>query len=248
MLQWSDGLGAVSRLLRGLGLRARPPYPADRSRTMAIRPTRKHRPLADRGVYLALFTLVLVRHELRMGYLSGRHTLMLVILSLPWAAAGTSSARRARGQAHLDVDDWPRAAGLLALAGHRSRPPSIFQIKPAHPSRWGHREAGRWLAGERSAGRRGARHPRAGRRSSRSCRLTTTGTSARRSPTRTSPTSSWETTSCGPRAVGRRRSARCSAYAAEPVAGFPEREGGRAVGVWVYRFDTARRRGRGCIP
>ena len=58
------------------------------------------------AVYLALFTLVLVRHELRMGYLSDRHTLTLVTLSLPWAAAGTFvCARGLARQAPLDTPD-----------------------------------------------------------------------------------------------------------------------------------------------
>jgi hypothetical protein len=98
------------------------------------------------AIYLALFSAVLTRHVLKMGYLSDRHTLTLVILALPWAAAGTFVC--ARGIA-VKLHWGPRLSrtaavvGLLALVATGI----VLQSKPAHPSRWGHWMAGRWLDG-----------------------------------------------------------------------------------------------------
>ena len=100
-------------------------------------------------VYLGpLLALIVVRHATTLGYLSGRHALTLV--------AGRPSRGRRRGSgpgsgaspAALRLGDRARArrlgvAGLAALivaGGRRSR------SKAAHPSRWGHWAAGRWLA------------------------------------------------------------------------------------------------------
>src|SRR5262249_34086604 len=103
------------------------------------------------AIYLALFCMVLVRHASRMGYLSDRHTLMLVVASIPWAAAG--------------VFVWARGLAHKLRWGHRTcrvaRVAAVFalvatgiclQSKPAHPSRWGHWAAGRWLAAHAGSG------------------------------------------------------------------------------------------------
>lgn len=97
------------------------------------------------AVYLAMFSLVLIRHTLRLGYLSDRHTLMLVLATIPWAAAGTFVC--ARGLAiKLRLGLRARrvagvsAVSAMVLAG------VVLQAKTSHPSRWGHWAAGEWLA------------------------------------------------------------------------------------------------------
>ncbi len=45
--------------------------------------------------YLVIFGLILVRHASHLGYLSGRHTLSLAFLSVPWAAAGLTGGKSA---------------------------------------------------------------------------------------------------------------------------------------------------------
>ncbi|WP_422926540.1 glycosyltransferase family 39 protein [Singulisphaera sp. PoT] len=95
-------------------------------------------------VYLGLFSLVLVRHALRMGYLSDRHSLTLIATSIPWAAAGTficalRLSRVLRWNTRLSVRVGTLAIVILmASAGY-------LQAKPSHASRWGHWAAGQWL-------------------------------------------------------------------------------------------------------
>ena len=53
--------------------------------------------LADAGgvegrlllVFSGIYLLALLRHSVMLGYLSGRHVMPLVVVSIPWAAAGT---------------------------------------------------------------------------------------------------------------------------------------------------------------
>jgi len=97
------------------------------------------------GIYLGLFSLILARHALKMGYLSDRHTLTLVVASIPWAAAGTFVCARGIALKLRWSPSFARwAGGVTALAlvvvG------VSLQSKPAHPSRWGHWAAGHWLA------------------------------------------------------------------------------------------------------
>ncbi len=97
------------------------------------------------GTFAAVFSAILVRHAATFGYLSDRHVLSLVIVTLPWSAAGLRSASQWLGNRR----NWsePRRArlraaclGALILAGIG------VQSKPAHASRDGHRAAGAWLA------------------------------------------------------------------------------------------------------
>ena len=67
------------------------------------------------GVFAAVFLLALVRHATSLGYLSGRHTLPLVLVSVPWAAAGTFVCLRGLGVKL----PWSRRVGLGR--GHRGR-------------------------------------------------------------------------------------------------------------------------------
>ena len=96
-------------------------------------------------VYLVVFSAIAIRHASTLGYLSGRHALSLIVVSIPWASAGiwawVSGFPARRG---LTPGQGRRLgyAGLaaLALVG------ILAQAKAGHPSRWGFRAAGLWLA------------------------------------------------------------------------------------------------------
>jgi hypothetical protein len=95
--------------------------------------------------YAICFVTIVCRHALNLGYLSGRHALGLVILSMPYAAFGM------RGVARF----LHAFMGSNALAGRRAALVSLAlmlgagvaaQAKGSHSSRWGHQEAARWLS------------------------------------------------------------------------------------------------------
>lgn len=97
------------------------------------------------GTFAAVFSAILAQHAARSGYLSDRHVLSLVIVTLPWSAAGLRATAQWLGSRR----GWPeprrtrlRAAclGALMIAG------IVVQSKPSHASRDGHRAAGEWLA------------------------------------------------------------------------------------------------------
>jgi Dolichyl-phosphate-mannose-protein mannosyltransferase len=96
-------------------------------------------------VYLIAFSAIAIRHASTLGYLSGRHALSLIVVTIPWASAGTwawlSGFPARRG---LSPDRGRRLgyAGLAALAILGT----TAQAKAGHPSRWGYRAAGLWLA------------------------------------------------------------------------------------------------------
>jgi 4-amino-4-deoxy-L-arabinose transferase-like glycosyltransferase len=97
------------------------------------------------AVFAAILLFALVRHSTTLGYLSSRHTLALVLLSVPWAAAGTFVCMRGLGMKLPWSRPLARTAGIVGttvvaaiLVG--------YQLRPSHPSRWGHWAAGRWLA------------------------------------------------------------------------------------------------------
>jgi hypothetical protein len=144
--QWAEGLGWILAFFAVWGL-ARDRF----IRRMIAESGGGERPDPDNAgrrlvtAYLVLFTAVLARHEMRMGYLSHRHVLTLVVASLPWAAAGVYVCAR-RASAALALRPGPaRSAGLAILAAALVTSVSL-QLKPPHPSRWGHLAAGRWLA------------------------------------------------------------------------------------------------------
>jgi hypothetical protein len=100
------------------------------------------------GVFTAVFLLALVRHTMALGYVSGRHTLPLVAIAVPWAAAGTFVCLRGLG---VKLPWSPRTAwatgivaGVLVVSIL-----VVYQLRPGHPTRSGHRAAGRWLAAHR---------------------------------------------------------------------------------------------------
>jgi hypothetical protein len=186
------------------------------------------------AVYLALFSALLVRHAMTLGYLSGRHSLTLVIVALPWAAAGLFAAgRRVADWCRMDGARRPRA-GRLALAVVLASG-VVAQAKPSHPSRWGHRAAGHWLASHAGEGdavldTRGWAAFASGLRSYDYWHVRQAFTDARlafvvvgadelRAESRRAETL---------RAV--------LAYACEPAAAFPAREGGSTEDVRIYRY------------
>ena len=235
-LQWSEGLGGVLAFLAFWGLvrdgHIRRIAQADDG-DQRPDPNNQGRWLA--AVYLAIFTSVLVRHELRMGYLSGRHTLTLVTLSLPWAAAGAFVTARGLCLKLYWGRNTARVAGILLLLAAVGVGVSL-QLKPAHPSRWGHRAAGLWLAEHAAPGdavldTRGWAafvsgvpaydywHVRQALTDAK-LRYVVVGDDELRAPSRRAATLN---------AV--------LAYAATPAADFPEREGGLKTGIHVYRYQ-----------
>jgi hypothetical protein len=95
-------------------------------------------------VFALLFIAILVRHANSLGYLSERHALPLVLVSMPWAASGLRTVwDRATNRFHLAPRRSRRLAAVLiamAVVGGLA-----FQSRPTHPSRWGHQAAGEWL-------------------------------------------------------------------------------------------------------
>lgn len=98
--------------------------------------------------FIAIYTLALVRHSALLGYLSGRHTMALVLATTPWSAAGTFVCLRGIAVKSRMGPRLARGAGIAAvvitLAGS-----ATVQTRPSHLnhlSRLGHLEAGRWLA------------------------------------------------------------------------------------------------------
>jgi hypothetical protein len=97
----------------------------------------------------AAILLAVTRHAAAFGYLSDRHAMTLVYLSLPWAAAGALDlGRRAAAWfgwgpgRRVRIRYYALVVLVVACVG--------AQMRPAHASREGHRQAGLWLA--RAAG------------------------------------------------------------------------------------------------
>jgi hypothetical protein len=187
------------------------------------------------AVYLLLFTAVLIRHAMGLGYLSGRHVLTLVVATLPWAAA--ASLRIADRLAQLGA--WSEqacrrrailAVSLLVVLG------VVLQCKPYHASRWGHAAAGRWLAANASESEavldtRGWAAFVSGRRSYDYWHVRQALTDA---------SLSYIVVGADELAARSRRAATLRAmlaFAGHQVASFPERQGGADVGVLIYRFQ-----------
>jgi hypothetical protein len=186
-------------------------------------------------VYLVAFSAIAIRHASTLGYLSGRHTLSLVVVSVPWASAGLwvwvsgFSARRG-----LTLAQGRRLgyAGLTALAVIGI----VVQAKAGHPSRWGYWAAGLWLA-ERAEPDDAVLDTRGWASfvrgipgydywhvrqalSDRSLKYVVVGSDELKAKSRRAATL---------RAM--------LAHAGKPVATFAGRRDGRGSGVEVYRFD-----------
>ncbi len=187
------------------------------------------------GVYLLLFTAIVVRHASSLGYLSGRHALTMVVLSLPWVGAGLWSWARAlparRGLSLVEARRLATVglAGLIAVG-------VTAQVKAMHPSRWGHWAAGQWLIqnAEPNAAvldtRGWAGFVRGG--------LVYDTWHIRQALT--DPRLAFVVVGSDELAAGTHRAATYQAllaHAGSPVAEFPERQGGADVGVRVYHFN-----------
>jgi hypothetical protein len=95
-------------------------------------------------IYCTLFGAILVRHATVAGYLSDRHTLSIALVTLPWSAVGISEIRQA-----IRSRLRPRrglVAMRVALLASVVLAAAYFQVRDGHPTRWGHRAAGEWLA------------------------------------------------------------------------------------------------------
>lgn len=187
------------------------------------------------AAYAALFAAILVRHASTLGYLSGRHELALVIVSLPWAAAGALACWEWLARVRQWNDSRRRLAGVLALSALVVAG-IVVQAKPPHPSRWGHWAAGRWLLAHSEPSdavldTRGWASFVSGGTSydywhvrqaltDAHLRYIVVGSDELAAPSRRAETL---------RAV--------LAYAAAPVASFSLRQGGRDAGVQVFRFQ-----------
>lgn len=97
------------------------------------------------GVFAAIFLTALVRHSSTLGYVSGRHTLPLVAIAVPWAAAGTFVCLRGLALKLPWSLHTARAVGILATALVVTTLVA-YQLRPSHPTRRGHWAAGQWLA------------------------------------------------------------------------------------------------------
>jgi hypothetical protein len=98
-----------------------------------------------------VFAGLMVRHATQLGYLSGRHALSLALAGTPWAAAGLrAAAARVSGWMRLGPARASRlrVAGVVAMVAVGVS----AQLRPAHASRWGNREAGRWISRHAGAG------------------------------------------------------------------------------------------------
>jgi hypothetical protein len=99
-------------------------------------------------IFATVYGLALLRHCTALGYLSGRHIMVLVMASVPWAAAGTYVCGRGLA-VHLRLS--PRLARIAAgcVLGVAIAGSIVVQMRPTHLnhlSRWGHWAAGQWLA------------------------------------------------------------------------------------------------------
>jgi hypothetical protein len=97
------------------------------------------------AVFAGVFVLVLLRHGTSLGYLSGRYALPLVLISTPWAAAGTFVCLRGLGVKL----PWSRPAAwasAIVATGLVVATLVVYQLRPGHVTRWGHWAAGQWLA------------------------------------------------------------------------------------------------------
>jgi hypothetical protein len=231
--QWSEGLGWVLVIFALWGLL--------RDRTVRTRiargggwadPDNTGRWLVL--AYLVPFSLVLVRHEMRMGYLSHRHVLTLVVLSLPWAAAGVLVCAL-RSAELLGLGRRPARILATALVALAVTAGAALQLRPSHASRWGHKAAGSWLAAHAAPGEsvldtRGWAAFVSGVPSYDYWHVRQALTDARLS---------YVVVGDDELRADSRRAATLRAllaYTSEPAAVFPERRGGRDVGVRVFRY------------
>jgi len=102
---------------------------------------------------VGLNVLLLLYLAMSLGYVSERHTVLVVLLSCVFAAAALEPLARAvtvlPGLGRLVI--WPGATPwvCLVLLVASALP---YTLKPLHPQREGHKHAGQWLAGNLGEG------------------------------------------------------------------------------------------------
>jgi hypothetical protein len=180
------------------------------------------------------YAAVLIRHAMVAGYLSDRHCASIAVLLTPRAGVGLIGLARASAD-RLAMGPGRRhrlaisAVGLLAIGGVAA------QLKPGHPSRWGHQAAGLWLA-DRAGPEQAVLDTRgwaafvSGLRSYDPWHIRQALTDSRLA---------YVVVGDDELTARSRRAETLTAlldYAAEPVATFPSREGDSEIGVRVYRF------------
>jgi hypothetical protein len=186
------------------------------------------------GVYLILFSAVVIRHATVMGYLSGRHALTLVVATVPWVGGGIWSWARSMPERRRLSRGASRRLAVVGLATLIALGVTV-QVKAMHPSRWGHWAAGQWLIAnarpeDAVLDTRGwARFVRGEpgydywhvrqALTDEKLAFVVVGTDELRSKSKRAATL---------RAM--------LSYAGELVAEFPDREGEQGVGVRIYRF------------
>ncbi|HEV3166882.1 MAG TPA: glycosyltransferase family 39 protein [Isosphaeraceae bacterium] len=219
---WAEDLGWILAPLAVLG-------------AWRLRASESHRSTQRMlALYIILFTLILVRHTMTLGYLSGRHALTLVLVSLPWSAA-MIVAIGDRLAARRSWDDARRLRWRIVCLGALVVAGLVVQARSAHPSRWGHWAAGRWLAqhmdpSEAVLDTRGWASFVSDRTSYDYWHVRQAFTDAKLA---------YIVVGTDELSANSRRGATLQAvlaYAATPVISFPEREGGADPGVAIYRF------------
>jgi hypothetical protein len=185
-------------------------------------------------VYVILFSAVVIRHATSLNYLSGRHALTLVLATVPWVGAGIWAWTR----------NWAARRGLSPRGGRRVAIAAItllvglgvtVQVKGMHPSRWGHHAAGEWLLAHST--------PDEAVLDTRGWALFVRGGSGydywHVRQALTDHKLAYIVVGTDELKAHSKRAATLRAllaYAATPVAQFPDREGQESVGVQVYRF------------
>lgn len=190
-------------------------------------------------IYAFVFSVILIRHAMKFGYLSSRHTLSLVLVSLPFASfAMMRMAACVRARLMSAGADSPRsrvvrrgaaitAILVIAVGAQLHHAP--------HVSRWGHGEAGRWLASH-SAGNEKVLDTR-GWATFVSERPAHDYWHVRQAIV--DPALAYVVVDEDERTASSRRGETLRAilaYAAEPIAEFPDRRGADTIGVRIYRF------------
>jgi hypothetical protein len=187
------------------------------------------------GAFVAVYLAALVRHGTSLGYLSGRHLLPLVIVSVAWAAAGTFVCLYRLG-GKLAIRPTTKRLALVSASAFVVVVMVAYQVRTSHQSRWGHWAAGRWLAENAEPGQeildtRGWARFVAGFANGYDYWHVRQALCDRKLSYVVVGHDELEADSPRSRTLGA-----ILAFAATPVQDFPVRIGGRNVGARIYRF------------
>jgi hypothetical protein len=188
------------------------------------------------GTFAAVYAAALVRHGMTLGYLSGRHLLPLVIVSVAWAAAGTFVCLYRLG-GKLTLRPAAKRSALVAASAFVITIMVVYQVRTSHQSRRGHWAAGRWLAENAEPGQeildtRGWARFVAGFANGYDYWHVRQALGDRKLSYVVVGHDELEADSPRARTLGA-----ILAFAATPIQDFPVRVGGRNVGARIYRFQ-----------